>query len=125
MATTDSTYIASQSTPSVEGILDAFPDELVRGLARLHGQPDDVVTVALSTLRYGSRTTLANAGVIDGLASAPDKADQVVLTDYGRSVIAACAGAYERGADDEQRAKAELDRAREQWIGGRVDTTTD
>jgi len=120
VATVRSTPPAEYRTRADE-ILEAFPEDLIRLLARLQGQPDDVVAIALSTLRYGSRTTLASAGVIDAAASTDDKPAFSRLTDFGRAVIAACGRVHR---PDEERAAVELAQAREQWIdeqaGGRT-----
>jgi hypothetical protein len=99
-----------------EELLEALPDDLIYVLARLHGQPSDVIAVALSTLRYGSRTTLAEAEVIEGVPSNAEGGGQVTLTGFGKEVIAACASSHGPDAAEEQRAKKELANAHQEWV---------
>jgi hypothetical protein len=87
---------------------------LVRDLALLAGQPDGVAETALSVLPYDSRASLVDHGVIEPVATEGDAALEIVITRYGRELIAAAAAQL---SDDEpndharRQAQAELDRA--------------
>jgi hypothetical protein len=107
---------AQALTNRAEELLEALPDHLLKTLGRLHDQPSDVVDVVLSTLRYGSRTALAGAKVIDGLTSDAEKGEQVTLTELGHALIAVCARDHGPDSDDEQRAQGALDSARQAWV---------
>lgn len=96
-------------------LLEALPDQLVDVLARLHEQPEGVAEVVLSTLRYGSRTTLAEAGVIERVPGEASEGAVVQLTSFGRRCIATCASARQLGQQDEQRAESALASAHAVW----------
>ncbi len=77
-----------------EELIEALPDELVQLLAALDGQPPAVVAIALSALRFGSRTTLTRAGVL----VEPGAGRGAVLTAFGERVADACAQSPDPGA---------------------------
>lgn len=102
-----------------EELIEALPDELIEVLARLDAQPDAVVALALSTLRYGSRTTLAGAHVIKGVPTDAETGAQVTLTEYGREVVAFCGREHRPDPADKRSAQQELDQARVAWTSSR------
>lgn len=99
---------------NVEELLEALPEELIHTLARLHDQPSDIVDITLSTLRYGSKTTLVQAEAIE-LAPDSEGGEQIGLTDYGRQLIEVCASKHGPTDADTEDAKEELEHARQKW----------
>jgi molybdenum-dependent DNA-binding transcriptional regulator ModE len=79
--------------------------ELVSRLAHLSGQPEGVAEVALSAVSYGSRASLIEHGVIEPIPTVGDDAVEVVITDYGRELIDACAA--EQLSVEQRRREAE------------------
>jgi hypothetical protein len=110
----ESDPMESATLDTVE-LLQALPDQLVDVLARLHEQPEGVAEAVLSTLRYGSRATLAEAEVIERVPGEASEGAVVQLTTFGRRFIATCARARELGQQDERRAEAALASAHAAW----------
>jgi diacylglycerol O-acyltransferase len=84
----DSSAGASDSSARVPATLT---DELVDRLAALADQPEGVAEVALSALRYGSLASLMAHGVIEPIDTSGDEAGEILITNYGRQLIEACA----------------------------------
>lgn len=65
--------------------------DLIDRLAVLGDQPEGVAEVALSALAYGSLASLAAHEIIADVDPETDAAHEIVITQYGRQVIDACA----------------------------------
>ena len=92
--------------------------ELVERLGRLWDQPEGVAEVALSTLTYGSRASLISHRVIAPVAMTGDAAVEIVISDYGRQLMRACAARLrdDESADrDPGQAEVRLKQAYEDW----------
>jgi hypothetical protein len=97
--------------------------ELAQTLAVLKDAPPSAAELLIGTMAEADRKRLRDAGaILGGEPSALEGWTEVKITDYGRQVIAKCSQRYPATPESEQRAKAELEQARAEYIanGGKL-----
>jgi hypothetical protein len=90
-----------------------LPDDLVGALGKLSGAPRGIAEAAIAALPHSLRAALVSWGPIEPISSRADHPSDIVITDAGHRVIAACAERMGPDADTGgARARLERERAR-------------
>ena len=87
----------------IEESLDALDIETKKALGALHDAPSGVAELTIATLGYWPRVMLVEEGIIEpfeeeagsGTAEAKERPSEVVITSYGREIMAASAARHE------------------------------
>ena len=97
-------------------IPEELPDDVLEALALIDGEPEGVAERVIAALRFGSRGALESRGLIQPVQTSGPRAGEIVITDKGWRVIAACGAELDERPETEQEAQQEVDLAREAWL---------